>query len=277
MARRTALEARHVARRAGPSRTPEPGRHERDGPQRDHQHAGDVDLRLGGVLREREPRGRNAPFGEPLRRHGLRDPRPLPSRDRGPRAALSALRTRHHPAGDCPSEACRGGGLAVRRSFRRSSRRSRLLSDLERAAAFRKGARLPGSRHPAASSSLRVQCGGVLSRKPWHRDGPGPGRPPRRCARLGHESRRPGLAGTCGPHPGLRPRGRLRQPRRHGEARPTHAAASRAPGRGAAVLANPCRRTDPPGRRSRDRRADRPPGDPLSRQSGRRPTLCPAL
>ena len=49
-----------------------------------------------------------------LPRDGLRHPRPVPSRDRGPRARLRAVRARRHPAGDGPRPA-RGRGRAAHR------------------------------------------------------------------------------------------------------------------------------------------------------------------
>ena len=46
----------HDRRRAGARRASAPGRDERHGPQHHHQHAADLRRRLGGVLRERQPR-----------------------------------------------------------------------------------------------------------------------------------------------------------------------------------------------------------------------------
>ena len=50
----------------GPPRAPAPGDDERDGPQRDHEHAPHLVVRLGPVRRERQP-GRRGPSGAKLR------------------------------------------------------------------------------------------------------------------------------------------------------------------------------------------------------------------
>ena len=114
-------------RRARAARAPEPGRHERDRAQRDHEHAPDGRVRLGRLLRERQPGGRAARRGPQLPRDGLRHPRSVPSRDRGPRARLRAVRARRHPARDGPRPARGRGRAAHRRGPRGALDRSRLL------------------------------------------------------------------------------------------------------------------------------------------------------
>ncbi len=104
MAQRTAVRPGHVARRARASGASAPGGDERDGPQRDYQHADDVDVRLGGVLRKRQSGRCRAARRERLRRDGLQDARPIPSRDRGPRSRFPADGHRRRPGGDRSSE-----------------------------------------------------------------------------------------------------------------------------------------------------------------------------
>ena len=112
MAQRTAVRPGHVTRGARASGASAPGGHERDGPQRDYQHADDVDVRLGGVLRKRQSGRCRAARGERLRRDGLQDARPIPSRDRGPRSRFPADGHRRRPGGDRSSEPRRVGAGA---------------------------------------------------------------------------------------------------------------------------------------------------------------------
>src|SRR5262249_10242948 len=74
------------------------GRHERDRPQRDHEHASHVGARLEGLLRERQPGRRDPALEDQLPRHGLRDARSLPPRDRAARAPLRPCRDRRGSA-----------------------------------------------------------------------------------------------------------------------------------------------------------------------------------
>ena len=72
------------------ARAPAAGSDERDRAQRDHQHAPDLRLRLGGILRERQSCRRNTLDRHRLCRSGLRDTRSLPARDRRTVAGLTA-------------------------------------------------------------------------------------------------------------------------------------------------------------------------------------------
>jgi len=79
-------------------RAPKTGRHERDGPQRHHEHAADLRLRLGGARRERQSCRRHVTDRQRLREHGFPDAQPLPHRDRGAGAGLET-----DGNGDCAS------------------------------------------------------------------------------------------------------------------------------------------------------------------------------
>ena len=87
----------HDGRGDRPRRAPAPGDDERDGPQRDHEHAPDLVVRLGRVRRERQPGRRRASGGQRVRGDGLRDARPLPPRDRGAWPAGRARRRSRSP------------------------------------------------------------------------------------------------------------------------------------------------------------------------------------
>ena len=79
--------AGHDRRGDGPPRAPAPGDDERDGPQRDHEHAAHLVVRLGRVRRERQPRRRGPPRA-----------RARSARWTSPRATATATRSRSSPA-----------------------------------------------------------------------------------------------------------------------------------------------------------------------------------
>jgi cyclic beta-1,2-glucan synthetase len=83
---------RWLEERLAAGRAPATGRDERNRAQRNHQHAADVRLRLGGILRERQSRRCNALDRQWLCRSGVRDTRSLPARHRRTLAVLTARR-----------------------------------------------------------------------------------------------------------------------------------------------------------------------------------------
>ena len=154
-----------------------------------------------------------------LRRHGLRDARPLPSRDRGAGARLPAIRARRHPAGDRPREA------APRRRRTSPVRPPEIAPKIPRYYLISNGRPLfeedIGYRIPLKRWLLRAYVSWAtpaLPRHHRHRDGAPPGRPaPRWPMPRGMQSAGAlALLGLARADPGLRPRGRARQPHRHG-------------------------------------------------------------
>ncbi len=111
----------------------------------DHQHAAHVGLRLGGVLREREPGRRDAPRRQRLRRDGLPDARSLPACDRGARARVGTHGARGRPA-RARRRATRQRRGERRRRARSARAGSRLPPDRGRAPGLRAGARLSAFR-----------------------------------------------------------------------------------------------------------------------------------
>ena len=103
----------------GPPRAPAPGDDERDGPQRHHEHAPHLVVRLGAVRREREPGRRRPERTKSVPGDGLRDARSLPARRRGAGPGLRPHRGRGRPGG-------RGDGgdaaAAGRRRYRHVSK-----------------------------------------------------------------------------------------------------------------------------------------------------------
>ena len=130
------------------------GGDERDRAQRHHEHAADLRVRLGRVLREREP-GRRRCSGrkQRLRGDGLHDPRPLPPRDRGAGATarahteLEVARRRSTRTSDAGRSTRQSAALDA------AGARSRLLADLD-------GRRACSS----ASSASGVRCARSLMR-----------------------------------------------------------------------------------------------------------------
>ena len=248
------------------ARAPATGRDERDGPQRDHERAHDLRGRLGGALRERQPRRRRAPRGERLRADGLPDARPLSRCDRRARARLRPHRARSRALRPPSGEDGR----------HRSRARPRLLPDRGRTPALRGLARLPrapahldGSDQlcggnprlpgqPCADHCAHPQLGVAADRRAARRLAAGrvraarPAPGARRGSRTG-ESRRDEPPQRAGPPRSRAPRGRARQ-------------SSHRPGR---PYAPHCARGD--------RGADRAARDPSPRESGRRALLRSAL
>ena len=211
------------------------------------EHAPDVGARLDGVLRERQPGRRGAARGHRLRRDGLRDPRPLPARDRGAGARLGPVRARRRAREPC---AARGRGAASAGDDR--AERSRLLP---RSAA---GARRSSGR----SASGRRRCAGCFAPTSRRRRPATSGRSPSspasssRCPSSRPERPASGPLGLLvlallAARPGLGPRDRAGQSRRDRAGRAGRAAAARAARRRAARAAHHGRRADAADRRRR--------------------------
>ena len=116
LARRAPRGAGHDRRRDRAPRAPAPGRDERDGPQRDHQHAPHVGARLDGVLRERQPGRRGAAARERTSRRWT-----------SPRAIATATRSRSwRAAPSTPSSTSRGA--PSRRGGQRADRGRRTIA-----------------------------------------------------------------------------------------------------------------------------------------------------
>ena len=153
----------HHGRGDRPPGAPAAGRDERDRPERDHEHAPDLVVRLGAVRRERQPHRRDAARPERLRRDGLRHPGSVPPRDRGDRPQLRDGRARGRPRrrghGRCAADGRRGRRRGRRRRARpgASQRRSGLLPDLRRPA--RRSSARSGSGFRRRSGSAAPTCG----------------------------------------------------------------------------------------------------------------------
>ena len=224
----------------GPPGAPAPGDDERHGPQRDHEHAPDLVVRLGPVRRERQRRRRGPAGRQPVRGDGLRDARSIPARHRGACARGRPDRDRGRPPG-------RGDD----RGRPRGSAGPRPLPDRRRAPRARAGAGRPGAAGRAAAPCLRPEGDGELHRDPCHGHGPAPGRPDRAVVvrRRGGHRRRP--RGHPRARSRLRPRGRARQLGRHQRSRPEAAATAGPRQRRAVGAANPRRGPDAPLERGR--------------------------
>ena len=143
--------ARHQRRGDRPPRAPASGSHERDRPQRHHQHAPHLLVRLGRVRGGPQPRGQGPPRRQLVREHGLRHARPVPARHREPCPVLGPDRDGSGPPGDAVGCCARRG-----RCSRRWGR--------------------PGGRrwHASRSRYARGDAGGVICSS--ERDYPGRGR-----------------------------------------------------------------------------------------------------
>ena len=269
--------AGHDRRGDRAARAPAPGRHERDRPQRDHEHAPHLVVRLGAVRRERQPGRRGARAHSVVRGDGLRHPRPVPPRHRGACSRGGQVRDRGRTS-------CRRGGAGGWRPCRcRSGRGRRLRVERERQAdpgyylisagpaPFRAIPRRSGrfvDACDAAAGSARLYVGAiVLATASDRRLGAArrrsPGRPGRGCSSW--RSSRWYLASDLAV--ALVNRVVIRG------ARAATASAARADAGRADSAANPRRRPDAAHERGRRRGAGRPPRDPLPREPGRRPPL----
>ena len=165
--------------------------------QRHHEHAHDVDVRLGRVLRERQPGRRDAPGRQRLRGHGLRDARPLPARDRGARRGARAAPSSRWRADVVRRAAARGGRRSARRPGGSPQRIPGYLPDRERTAASSRrsiGYRVPARTAARAAHTWPRRCPGYLGsdRHPHRRSSSR--LPLVRCARV---RRGPRLARGC--------------------------------------------------------------------------------
>ncbi len=266
----------HHRRGDGPPRAPAPGDDERDGPQRDHEHAPHLVVRLGRVRRERQPGRRRPARAKSVRGDGLRDSRSLPARRGGAGAGLRPDRDRGCPDGR------RDGGRRHDGRRRRTcpggpTPGARLLPHLGRPPRVR--TRPPRSGALGDQAAARVRSG----RSPWlPRDvRGGDGAHPRRAAPPVLGRWRSGcrhlLDRDPRARPGLRPRHRPRQPRGHERAGPQSAAPARPGRRPAHRAANTRRRADAPHQRGGRRDPGRWPGGPLPGEPRGRPAVRAAL
>ncbi len=131
-------------------------RDERDGAQRDHEHAPDIRRRLGGVLRERQPRRCRAARRQRLRRNGFPNPGSLPACDRGAGARLEQPELEVARRAIAAAKRAPAGPRGLGRRIRPPRAGARLLPHLERAAGAREGDRIPCSDERLADSR---QCG----------------------------------------------------------------------------------------------------------------------
>ena len=164
LARGAARRAGHDRRGDGPPRAPAPGDDERDRPQRDHEHAPDLVVRLGRVRRERQPRRRGparsgARSGRWTSRRATATGTPIEELARGLGPA-----PRSRSPGRRPTWPTRHGREAARpdrradaaRTVGAAPRRPRLLPHLGRPARLRAEPRLSASRCSiAAPPALR--------------------------------------------------------------------------------------------------------------------------
>ncbi len=268
MAGRADRQAGRLAGRARPGRAPEPGRDERDGPQRDHEPAHDVDPRLGGLLRERQPRRR---YLRADTRFGDMD---FATRDQYRHAIEDLARDSRRPE----LEVTRLAMAAARRAAPGRARRgSRLPPPRGGSTALREGDRLPRPGEAMARAGLPDQRDPALPRDHRGRDRRAPRAAAPRRARLRHEPSRAGPPGAPRGDPGLGSGDRPRQPGGDGPDRAPGAAASRAARRRASEPADARGRADAAHERGRDRGARQSPRDPLPRQPGRRSPLRPPV
>ena len=273
----------HDGRGDGPPRAPAPGHDERDGPQRDHEHAPDLVVRLGRVRRERQPRRRRscasgAAFGE----------MDFATRDRYRHAVEELARgsgcTEIEVARQARWPTPRDGRRRrhARRPARRTPvrppprRRSRLLPDLGRPDRASSGASAFASR--ARSRFRRAVRPRGIARVSSRPSRSSPSSLLARAARVVRARRRGGRRRSSSSTllalaPGVRSRGRPRQPRGHRCPGPAAAAPPRARRRRADRPADARRRADAAHERGRRRGAGRRPRGPLPGQSRGRPAL----
>ncbi len=264
-------------RGAGPPGASAARRDERDGPKRDHQHAPDVRRRLGGALRERQPRRCDAARGQRLRGDGFSDARSLSARHRRARTPLEALGARRGSARDRGDPTREGSAARYRRRERAPRARSRLLPDLEWTPEVRAGAGIPCPAEPLARARRRARRPARLSRNAHDRHRADPRASARRARALRVRRGKALAVRAARSRPRVGSGAHARQPLRHDPGRPARATGARA-ARGRPVEpAHAGRRSHSLDDTSGARGADRAARDPCLGEPRRRSPFCAAL